>query len=126
MSFFSCKNSRRCHTRPMPTESTNYLLSVNAFAKSLQVVAEGFTRTVHRVTVFSRAAILAPGGWASDREPAKRFDRRPLYGRPIEPKTLPSRNETSSLFARSSPSRCGWLAFAVIDLFSSFVLAAVE
>src|SRR6267154_4287693 len=35
MSFFSCKNSRRCHTRPMPTESTNYLLSVNAFAKSL-------------------------------------------------------------------------------------------
>ena len=44
----------------------------------LQVVAEGFTRQAHRVIVFSRTAILAPGGWASDREPAKRFDGRPV------------------------------------------------
>ena len=35
MSFSSCKNSRPGRTRPMPAESTNYLLSVNGIAKSL-------------------------------------------------------------------------------------------
>jgi hypothetical protein len=31
-----------------------------------QNVGMGFTVDTHRVTVFSRTAILAPGGWASD------------------------------------------------------------
>ena len=37
-----------------------------ALAICPQLVAEGFTRAAHRVTVFSRTAIHAPGGWASD------------------------------------------------------------
>src|SRR5712671_6998785 len=43
-------------------------------------VAIGFTAAGDRVSVFSRTAIYAPGGWASDREPAKRFDGRPRHG----------------------------------------------
>src|SRR5713226_1562213 len=38
----------------------------------------------------------------------------------------PSRNETSSLFACSCPSPTEWLAFAVIEWYSSFMLAAAE
>src|SRR6266446_2146038 len=66
-----------------------------------QVVAQGFTRAAHRVTVFSRTAILAPGGWASDREPAKRFCGRSPCARdwPDDRKPLPTRNTTPSLLA---------------------------
>src|SRR5260370_7994418 len=45
-----------------------------------QPVAIGFTAAGDRVSVFFRTAIYAPGGWASDREPAKRFYRRPRPG----------------------------------------------
>src|ERR1700720_4121365 len=70
------------------------------------LVAERFTRLTHRVTVFSRTAILAPGGWASDREPAKRVCGRSLwYGDRLR-KPLPSRNETSSFFACSTSGYC--------------------
>src|SRR6266436_2699916 len=48
-----------------------------------QGVAECFTARRLRVSVFSRTAIHAPGGWASDREPAKRFDGRPHHGRVV-------------------------------------------
>jgi len=37
MSFYFCKTSRRSRTRPMLAKSTNYLLSVNGFAKSLAI-----------------------------------------------------------------------------------------
>jgi hypothetical protein len=37
MSFYSCKTSRRSRTRPTLAKSTNYLLSVNGFAKSLHL-----------------------------------------------------------------------------------------
>src|SRR6266478_9701986 len=76
--------------------------------KRLQPVPECFTRLTGRVTVFSRTAILAPGGWASDREPAKRVCGRSQcsWDGPAARKTLPSRNETSSPFACSAS---GWL-----------------
>jgi hypothetical protein len=46
-----------------------------------QRIAMCFTEAGLHVTVVSRTAIQAPGGWASDREPAKRFDGRPRSGR---------------------------------------------
>jgi hypothetical protein len=41
-------------------------IAVVAVVNQPQDMAMGFTARRHRVTVFSRTAILAPGGWASD------------------------------------------------------------
>jgi hypothetical protein len=62
-------------------QALNIKHCANDVTKWLQIVLEGFTRAAHRVTVFSRTAILAPGGWASDREPAKRFCGRSACAR---------------------------------------------
>src|SRR5260370_18721260 len=52
------ESTRISTARPLPL--------LVALAICPQLVAQGFTRDAQRVTVFSRTAILAPGGWASD------------------------------------------------------------
>jgi hypothetical protein len=60
-----------------------------------RAVAQRFTAVGVRVTVLSRTAIQAPGGWASDREPAKRFDGRPSNGRIVAGITFPEKRLVS-------------------------------
>src|SRR5713226_1695104 len=69
-------------------------------------VAIGFTAAGDRVSVFSRTAIYAPGGWASDREPAKRFDGRPRHGWVVVDGNSFPENKASFLVARAVRGVC--------------------
>jgi len=66
--------------------------------KEPQSVGQGFTEPQHDVIVLFRTAILlAPGGWASEKEPAKRVRGRLYTGWFAAGNAFPLRNKNSHL-----------------------------
>src|SRR5262249_47380609 len=56
-------------------------LTRTRYTSTPQRFVQAFTRSALRATVGFCTAILAPGGWASDRAPAYCFDGRPRFER---------------------------------------------
>ena len=69
-----CANANGLRTAPTET-------GVRGVRKGHRQLGQAFTASGVHATVDFRTAILAPGGWASDRAPAYRFDGRPRFER---------------------------------------------